>query len=90
MNHTKWVLQKIPSECLWCERWPVWGYVDVESAQSSFLWGLLFFGKFVLFSLFKKLFWTKRESVYEDLYMTKMCKHIASIDVQTTVVLVRN
>ena len=27
---------KIPSECLWCERWPVWGYVDGESAQSSF------------------------------------------------------
>ena len=36
VNHTTWVLQKIPSECLWCERWPVWGYVGVESAQSSF------------------------------------------------------
>ena len=36
VNHTKWVLQKIPSEYLWCERWPVWGYVGVELAQSSF------------------------------------------------------
>ena len=35
VNHTKWVLQKIPSECLWCEIWPVWGYVGVESVQSS-------------------------------------------------------
>ena len=26
---------KLPSECLWRERWPVWGYVCVESAQSS-------------------------------------------------------
>ena len=22
-------------ECLWHERWPVWGYVGVKSAQSS-------------------------------------------------------
>ena len=28
--------KKIPSECLWFERWPVWGYVGIESAQSSF------------------------------------------------------
>ena len=28
---------KIPSECLWCERWPVWGYIGVSSAQSSCL-----------------------------------------------------
>ena len=27
---------KIPSECMWHERWPVLGYVGVESAQSSF------------------------------------------------------
>ena len=35
VNHTKWVLQNIPTECLWSERWSVWGYVGVESAQSS-------------------------------------------------------
>ena len=39
VNHTKWVLQKIPSECLWCERVPVWGYVGIESAQSSIFVG---------------------------------------------------
>ena len=27
---------KNTSEYLWCERWPVWGYVGIESAQSSF------------------------------------------------------
>ena len=27
---------KIPSDNLWHERWPVWGYVGIESAQSSF------------------------------------------------------
>ena len=27
--------KNISSECLWCERWPVWGYVGVELAQSS-------------------------------------------------------
>ena len=27
---------EIPSECLWHERWPGWGYVGVESVQSSF------------------------------------------------------
>ena len=26
---------KITSECLWHDGWPVWGYVGVESAQSS-------------------------------------------------------
>ena len=26
---------KILHECLWYVRWPVWGYVGVESAQSS-------------------------------------------------------
>ena len=26
---------KIPNECLWGERWPVWDYVGVVSAQSS-------------------------------------------------------
>ena len=26
---------KIPNECLWNERWPVWEYVGVESLQSS-------------------------------------------------------
>ena len=26
---------KIPNECLWHERWPVWGYVGIDSAQSS-------------------------------------------------------
>ena len=26
---------KLPSECLWRERWLVWGYVCIESAQSS-------------------------------------------------------
>ena len=32
VNHenTKWVLQKIPNECLWRERWPVWGYVGIN------------------------------------------------------------
>ena len=25
------------NEFLWHERWPVWGYVGVESAQSSFM-----------------------------------------------------
>ena len=25
--------RKIPSECLWLERWPVWGYVCIESVQ---------------------------------------------------------
>ena len=29
---------KIPSECLWCERWPVWRYVGVKSVQSSISW----------------------------------------------------
>ena len=32
---------KIPSECLWCERWPVWRYIGVESAQSSFTYIIL-------------------------------------------------
>ena len=36
VNHTKWVLQNIPNECIWHERWPVWGYVDIESMQFSF------------------------------------------------------
>ena len=26
---------KIPSECLWHEKWPVWEYVCIESVQSS-------------------------------------------------------
>ena len=26
---------KIPSDRLWHERWPVWGYVGIESPQSS-------------------------------------------------------
>ena len=26
---------KIPSECLWHEKWPVWGYIGIESVQSS-------------------------------------------------------
>ena len=36
-NHTKWMLQNIPSECLRHERWPVWGYIGMESAMSSLL-----------------------------------------------------
>ena len=36
LNHTKWVLQKVPSQFLWRERWPLWGYAGVESARSSF------------------------------------------------------
>ena len=28
--------EKIPSEYLWYEGWPVWGYVGVELAQTSF------------------------------------------------------
>ena len=35
VTRTKWWLQEIPSECLWCKRWPVWGYADFKSAQSS-------------------------------------------------------
>ena len=31
---------KIPNECLWCERWPVWGYVGAELAQSSYYYSL--------------------------------------------------
>ena len=27
---------KIPNECLWHEKWPVWGYVCIESAQTSY------------------------------------------------------
>ena len=27
---------KIPNECLWHEKWPVWEYVGIESAQSSY------------------------------------------------------
>ena len=27
---------KIPNECLWHEKWPVWGYVGIELAQSSY------------------------------------------------------
>ena len=33
---------KIPSECLWHERWPVWGYVGAEFAQSGFQLGILY------------------------------------------------
>ena len=29
--------KNIPNECLWQESWSVWGYVDVESAQSDFI-----------------------------------------------------
>ena len=27
---------KIPNECLWHVKWPVCGYVGIESAQSSY------------------------------------------------------
>ena len=27
---------KIPSECLWHEKWPVWGFVGIESGESSY------------------------------------------------------
>ena len=31
---------KIPSECLWHERWPIWGYIGAEFAQSGFQLGI--------------------------------------------------
>ena len=27
---------KIPNECVWRKKWPVWGYVGIELAQSSY------------------------------------------------------
>ena len=33
MNHTNWVVQNIPSECLCCDRWPVWEYIGIELVQ---------------------------------------------------------
>ena len=31
----KMVLQSVPNECPWHEKWPVSGYVGIESVQSS-------------------------------------------------------
>ena len=38
VNHIRLVLQRIPSECMLCERWPVRRFVGVKLAQSSFTW----------------------------------------------------
>ena len=33
VNRIKWVLQNIPKECPWHERWLVWGYVVVSQCN---------------------------------------------------------
>ena len=33
---------KIPNECLWHDKWPVWVYVGIESVQPSYDFVLIY------------------------------------------------